>query len=178
MGLKRCCASEPSSSRTDSPIVTEVSWFEYWRTIILVNSMPRLEWTQLARIVESEGTSRLHPVPGEGEDVPISHQLGQLGMTVASQELYRVHRHAEIRGRALCLGSSRKSWLEKPKKRVKPMRSFQDFSARIGQCRRTGSFQSHTYRYLPHSQRQGIHLQTVTIAIVSSHVLLASGSKA
>jgi hypothetical protein len=32
----------PSSSRTDSPMVTEVSWFEYCRTIILVSSMPRL----------------------------------------------------------------------------------------------------------------------------------------
>ena len=31
-----------SSSRTDSPIVTEVSWFEYWSTIILVRSIPRL----------------------------------------------------------------------------------------------------------------------------------------
>jgi hypothetical protein len=32
----------PSSSLTDSPMVTEVSWFEYWRTRILVNSMPSL----------------------------------------------------------------------------------------------------------------------------------------
>lgn len=33
----------PSSSRTDSPIVTEVSWFEYCKTMILVSSMPSLE---------------------------------------------------------------------------------------------------------------------------------------
>lgn len=33
----------PSSSLTDSPIVTEVSWFEYCRTIILVSSMPSLD---------------------------------------------------------------------------------------------------------------------------------------
>ena len=32
----------PSSSRTDSPIVTLVSWFEYWRTIIFVSSIPSL----------------------------------------------------------------------------------------------------------------------------------------
>ena len=32
----------PSSSRTLSPIVTLVSWLEYWRTMILVNSMPSL----------------------------------------------------------------------------------------------------------------------------------------
>lgn len=31
-----------SSSRTDSPIVTDVSWFEYWRTIIFVSSIPSL----------------------------------------------------------------------------------------------------------------------------------------
>lgn len=35
--------SIPSSSRTDSPMVTEVSWFEYCRTAILVSSMPSLE---------------------------------------------------------------------------------------------------------------------------------------
>ncbi len=33
----------PSSSRTDSPIVTEVSWLEYCNTIILVSSIPSLE---------------------------------------------------------------------------------------------------------------------------------------
>lgn len=32
----------PSSSRTDSPMVTLVSWFEYCKTMILVSSMPNL----------------------------------------------------------------------------------------------------------------------------------------
>ena len=32
----------PSSSRTDSPIVTLVSWFEYCRTIIFTSSIPNL----------------------------------------------------------------------------------------------------------------------------------------
>jgi hypothetical protein len=40
--------SIPSSSLTDSPMVTEVSWFEYCRTMILVNSMPRLGAHRLA----------------------------------------------------------------------------------------------------------------------------------
>lgn len=40
----------PSSSRTDSPIVTEVSWFEYCRTMILVSSMPSL----VLRLADSE----------------------------------------------------------------------------------------------------------------------------
>lgn len=32
----------PSSSLTDSPMVTDVSWLEYWRTRILVSSIPSL----------------------------------------------------------------------------------------------------------------------------------------
>jgi hypothetical protein len=32
----------PSSSLTDSPMVTDVSWFEYWSTRILVSSIPSL----------------------------------------------------------------------------------------------------------------------------------------
>lgn len=32
----------PSSSLTDSPIVTEVSWLEYCKTRILVSSIPKL----------------------------------------------------------------------------------------------------------------------------------------
>lgn len=40
----------PSSSRTDSPIVTEVSWFEYCKTMILVSSMPSL----VLRLADSE----------------------------------------------------------------------------------------------------------------------------
>lgn len=46
--LWRKCGSNdvPSSSRTLSPIVTEVSWFEYCSTMILVNSMPNLILSQ------------------------------------------------------------------------------------------------------------------------------------
>jgi hypothetical protein len=36
------CRMNTSSSRTDSPIVTEVSWLEYWRTRIFVSSIPSL----------------------------------------------------------------------------------------------------------------------------------------
>ena len=45
IGLKRGeggGAHIPSSSLTDSPMVTDVSWFEYWSTKILVSSIPSL----------------------------------------------------------------------------------------------------------------------------------------
>ena len=66
----------PSSSRTDSPIVTEVSWFEYCRTIILVNSIPRLDFLQLSKRRRNDS------------DILPSHLPGQFRMTVACEQLY------------------------------------------------------------------------------------------
>lgn len=46
------CRMNTSSSRTDSPIVTEVSWLEYWRTRIFVSSIPSLRPDKGRRISE------------------------------------------------------------------------------------------------------------------------------
>jgi len=73
----------PSSSRTDSPIVTEVSWFEYWRTMILVSSIPSLQLRLADSGVVNVGNWAL----------PISDQLGQLRVAIARQELDGVGRH-------------------------------------------------------------------------------------
>lgn len=83
----------PSSSRTLSPIVTLVSWLEYCKTIILVNSMPRLVHSALAK----ERTRQ--PPEIDARDVPIGHELGQLRVTVASQQFDRVGRHVGYEGK-------------------------------------------------------------------------------
>ena len=74
-------SKKPSSSRTDSPIVTDVSWLEYCSTIILVSSMPSL----------SSVSACLRPLCEPV--VPVGDQLGKLRMAVASQELDRIGRH-------------------------------------------------------------------------------------
>lgn len=76
--------SLPSSSRTDSPIVTEVSWLEYCRTMILVSSMPSLE--NFFRCFQRCEQGRTH-------GLPISHQLRQFGVAVACQQLDRIGGH-------------------------------------------------------------------------------------
>ena len=84
----------PSSSLTDSPIVTEVSWFEYWRTIIFVSSVPKL------RAVS--GSLEAHLKPGI---ILVCHQFRQLRVTVARQELDRVcgcHGLIDMEERLLC----------------------------------------------------------------------------
>ena len=80
----------PSSSRTDSPIVTEVSWFEYCKTIILVNSIPRLRNRSVAKTCHVNGKNLL-----------IGYQLGQLRMAIAREQLDRVCGHFGRRGRNL-----------------------------------------------------------------------------
>jgi hypothetical protein len=71
----------PSSSRTDSPIVTLVSWFEYWRTIIFVSSIPSL----YSSVEASRGRLR---------SPPIGHSLCEGWVAIARQELDGVGRHA------------------------------------------------------------------------------------
>lgn len=63
-------------------MVTEVSWFEYCSTMILVSSMPSL----CSLSVDASGGLRVLLIP-------ISYQLRKLGMAVASQEFYRIRRH-------------------------------------------------------------------------------------
>src|SRR5579871_2373520 len=68
------CRIKTSSSRTDSPIVTDVSWFEYWRTRTLVNS--------IASLLESV---HLGCEEGVRRNIPASNQLCKLWMTVTCQ---------------------------------------------------------------------------------------------
>ena len=78
--------SKPSSSRTDSPMVTEVSWFEYCSTMILVSSMPKLECGQLCYAKFIIGNNGI-------VDVLIGHFFCKLGMTITRKQFDGVCRH-------------------------------------------------------------------------------------
>jgi hypothetical protein len=61
--------------------------------MILVNSMPRLIPSALAK------ERKRQPPEIHARDVPISHKLGQLRVTVTSQQFDRVGRHVDCEGK-------------------------------------------------------------------------------
>jgi hypothetical protein len=72
-------------------MVTDVSWLEYWSTIILVSSIPSLQTKMLlvAFVAYLPGTLVFicHP------NSPFRNALRELGVTVASQQLDGVGCH-------------------------------------------------------------------------------------
>ena len=78
----------PSSSRTDSPMDMLLSLFEYCNTMIFASSIPSLRRVSFIILY-----SHLHSL--QRYDGPLSNELSQRAMTVASQELDGVGRHAD-----------------------------------------------------------------------------------
>lgn len=72
-------------------MVTEVSWFEYCNTIILVSSMPNL--CSILALEQRLGSD-------EGRSIPVGDQLGQLRVAVAREQLDRIRCHS---GSVSCL---------------------------------------------------------------------------